>query len=138
MPRARVPRQIFAYNQPKIQWSLSGFIYRQLFFDHRRKLFADFVELFIFRVRRKLTCNLGIAQRNLFIAHIQQPVGVRIGQCPGSIEVTLYRLAQTLGKYAVFIHIDSGTNKLVYVAIIANPQIDSLLSPTDDTVQLAL
>ncbi len=138
MTRPRILRQIFAHYETEIQWHFSGFIYRQLRFNHGGKLLANFVKLFKFEIRWQFAGDLFIAQRHLFVAHIQQTIGAGVGQCPWRIEVRLHRLAQALGKDAVFIHIDGGTDKLMHVAVVADPQIDSLLTPADNAVQLAL
>lgn len=54
------------------------------------------------------------------------------------VKIVLHRLAQTLGKHTVFIHIDGGSDKFVYMAVITNLQVNGLLAPTDNAIQLAL
>ncbi len=88
--RARILRQILAYHEAEIEWHLSGFINFQLRFDHRGELLADFIKLFKFQIRRQFTGHFFIPQRHLFIAHIVQPVGAGVGQCPRRVEVGLY------------------------------------------------
>ena len=48
------------------------------------------------------------------------------------------RITQTLGKYAVFVHINGGTDKFMHVAVVTNPQINGLLSPADNSVEFGL
>ena len=136
--RSRILRQIVAYHEAKIQRCLSGFIDSELFFDHRRKLLANFVKFFVFQIRRQFPGNLFITQRHLFVAHIQKTIGVGVGQRPRRIKVGLYRLAQTLSKDAVLIHIDGGTDKFMHVAVVTDPQVDRLLAPADNAVKLTL
>ena len=138
MARTRILRQELSRHQAEIQRHTLLFVDRQLRFNQRGQLLANFVELFEFEVCRQLAGDFFIAQRHLFIAHIQQTVGASVGQRPRSIEVGLHRLTQTLGENAVFIHIDGGTDKFMYVTIVTDPQVDSLLAPADDTVELAL
>ena len=138
MTRARILRQKLSRHQAEIQRHTLLFVDRQLRFNQRGQLLANFVELFEFKVCRQFAGDFFIAQRHLFIAHIQQTVGAGIGQRPRSVEVGLYRLTQTLGEHAVFIHIDGGTDKFMYVTIVTDPQVDSLLTPADNTVELAL
>ncbi|MNP68832.1 hypothetical protein D3C76_1648450 [compost metagenome] len=69
---------------------MSGFIDAELFFDHRCKLLTNFVEFFKLQIRRQFTGDLFVAQRHLFVAHIQQTIGVGIGQRPRRIEIILY------------------------------------------------
>lgn len=61
-----------------------------------------------------------------------------MGQCPRMVKIVLHRLAQTLGKHTVFIHIDGGSDKFVYMAVMTDPSVNGLLAPTDDVIQLAL
>ncbi|MNZ96746.1 hypothetical protein D3C78_1159530 [compost metagenome] len=117
---------------------MSGFIDRQLFFDHGRKLFTNFVELFKFQIRRQFTGDLFIAKRHLFVTHVQQTVSIGVGQRPWRIEIGLHRLAQTLSEHTVFIHINRGTDKFMYVTVIADPQVNRLLTPADNTVEFTL
>ena len=138
MTRTWVLRQILAHDQTEIQWCLSGFVDSQLFFDDRRQLLTDLVKFFIFQICRKLTGDLFVTQDHLFITHIQQTVGVGISQRPWIVKISLHGLAQTLGKDAVFIHINRGTDKLMHMAIVTDPQINRLLAPTDNTVELTL
>ncbi|AEW72948.1 hypothetical protein EcWSU1_01509 [Enterobacter ludwigii] len=136
--RTRILRQIVAHHEPKIQRHLSGFVDSELFFDHRRKLLTNFVELFIFQIRWQFTGHFFIAQSHLFVAHIQQTIGTGVSQRPWRIEIGLYRLAQTLSKDAVFIHIDRGTDKFMHVTVITDPQVNRLLTPADNTIEFAL
>ncbi len=75
---ARILRQELPRHQAEIQRYSFLFIDRQLRFDQRRQLLANFVKLFKFEVRRQLAGDLFIAQGHLFIAHIQQAVGVGV------------------------------------------------------------
>lgn len=82
--RARILRQIFAYHQAKIQRQSLLFIDHQLSFNQRRQLFANFVKLFVLQIRWKFPGDLFIMKRHLFIAHIKQTIGIRMGKRPGA------------------------------------------------------
>ncbi|MOA07943.1 hypothetical protein D3C78_1276740 [compost metagenome] len=110
----------------------------QCLFDHCRQLLTDFAELFELQIRRQFPGHFLAAQRQFLVSHIQQTVGIGMGQCPWVVEIVLHRLTQTLGEHPVLVHVDRGTDKFVHVAVVANPQVDSLLAPTDDAVELAL
>ena len=138
MTRTRVLRQILAHYQTEIQWCLSGFVDSQLFFDDRRQLFTDLVKFFIFQIFRKFTSDLFVTQHHLLVTHIQQTIGVGIGQRPWVVKVGLHRLTQTLGEDAIFIHIDRGTDKFMHMTIVADPQVNGLLTPANNAVELAL
>ena len=138
MASPRILRQIFAHHQTEVQRDAFVFVNHQLRFNQRGELLANFVKLFVFQIRREFPGNLFVTQRHLFIAHIQQTIGAGVSQRPRGVKVGLDRLTQTLGEDAVFIHIDSGTDKFVHVAIVADPQVNRLLAPADDTVQFTL
>ena len=79
MTRTRVLRQILAGHKAEIERHTFGFIDSQLLFDQRRELFANLVKLLELHLTRQFTGHLFVAQRHLFIAHIQQTIGAGVG-----------------------------------------------------------
>jgi len=74
-------------------------------------------------------------QRQGLVPQLEQPMLLGHHHQPVVVLELADRVTQPLTEGAVLVHVDGGANEFMDVAVIARPQLDTLLTPVDDGIQ---